>query len=329
MDWRDVSKEVGGGPNKHCDPAEKITAEQIGKLASKIRIPLHRLIEAYAQATNSILGEKPPKIDYRKHKNPYEAKYGVLWEEKIKKARLMSAYISVTDLVEHILIESKKVMKGTKHVEDWVFYHDALSLMTAKETVEWMKKQGHYKRWILPENDLHSDDQSLSAYLHRPVGNSPENMPWDTSLNQDVKKAVEHHVNLTHELEENDPKKFSISTPNRGSSAFLRVLEEIPTSKRIIHDVKKVLVSLEIVRKARGRKVQGVGNSNYGKRHIKSKLKKSNNPTGKRMQAKDNYGEAGWVHPDGREAAMVKMEESVVVACGGTKEKKQKKNPGK
>jgi hypothetical protein len=30
-------------------------------------------------------------------------------------------------------------MKGTTHEKDWVFYHDALSLMTANETMEWMK----------------------------------------------------------------------------------------------------------------------------------------------------------------------------------------------
>jgi hypothetical protein len=77
--------------------------------------------------------------------------------------------------------------------------------MTAKETVEWMKKQGHYRGWILPENALHSDDNSddmtFSAYsLHRPIRNSPDNMPWETWLNQDVKKKVEHHLNLTHDL---------------------------------------------------------------------------------------------------------------------------------
>jgi hypothetical protein len=304
----------------------KLTTAQIGNLASKIRIPLVRLNEAYAQAMHSISGAKPPEMDYRKHQNPYEAKYGVLWEEKIKTARLMSAYTCITDLVEHIVVESEKVMKGTKHENDWVFYHDALSLMTAKETVEWMKKEGHYQRWILPKNGLHSDDKTLSAYLHQPVGNSPENMPWDTLLNQDVKKAVKHHVNLTHDLHEDDPKKFTISTPNRGSSAFCRVLENIPTSKRIIHDVRKVFESLEIVRNADGKKVQGVGNSNYGRRHIKvrPKLKKSNNPTGKRTRAKDDYGDGGWVHPHGKEAALVKMEESTVVACGGMKEKKDK-----
>jgi hypothetical protein len=108
---------------------------------------------------------------------------------------------------------------------------------------------------------------------------SPDNVPWDTLLNQEVKKAVEQHVSLTHNLDKNDPKKITVSTPNRGSSAFCRVLEKDPTSERIIHDVRKVFESLESFCKANGKKVQGVGNSNYGG-HIKvpEKLKKSNNP---------------------------------------------------
>jgi hypothetical protein len=95
-----------------------------------------------------------------------------------------------------------------------------------------------------------------------------------------------------------------------------------------MHHVRKVFESLEIVCKANGKKVQGVGNSNYGRRHIKmpAKLKKGNNPsTGKRMQAKDDYGDGGWLHPHhGKEATLMKMKELTVIACGGMKEKKEK-----
>jgi hypothetical protein len=73
----------------------------------------------------------------------------------------------------------------------------------------------------LPEKELHSDDAALKAYLFQPVRNSPENMPWDTSLNQDVKAGVEKHVAMTHDLDKSDPRKFSLSTPQRGSSAFI------------------------------------------------------------------------------------------------------------
>jgi hypothetical protein len=48
-------------------------------------------------------------------------------------------------MVEHIVVESARIYKGTKHEYDWMFYHDALSLMTAKETVKWMKEKDYLK----------------------------------------------------------------------------------------------------------------------------------------------------------------------------------------
>ncbi len=41
-------------------------------------------------------------------------------------------------LIKFLVTESARVMKGTIHEEDFYFYHDALSLMTAKETRKWM-----------------------------------------------------------------------------------------------------------------------------------------------------------------------------------------------
>jgi hypothetical protein len=52
-----------------------------------------------------------------------------------------SSYVCITELVRHIHDETQKVMKGTKHEDDWYFYHDALSLMTAKDTIEWIKRR--------------------------------------------------------------------------------------------------------------------------------------------------------------------------------------------
>ena len=53
----------------------------------------------------------------------------------------MRAYVCVTYLVEYMMRESAQVMRGTVHSKDCFFNHDALSLMTAKATREWMKTQ--------------------------------------------------------------------------------------------------------------------------------------------------------------------------------------------
>jgi hypothetical protein len=98
----------------------------------------------------------------------------------------------------------------------WVFYHDALKLMLAKETVDWMKEKGCHKQWLLPVMGLHSDDPDLKAYLETIPGSGPENMPWDLSLNIDAHEDTKRHVVLTHELANEDPKKFDLSTKREG-----------------------------------------------------------------------------------------------------------------
>jgi hypothetical protein len=62
------------------------------------------------------------------------------WKDQIRKCSQMSQYICVIQLVEHIVTESAKLFIGTQFEETWSFYHDALSLMTSHDTVQWMKK---------------------------------------------------------------------------------------------------------------------------------------------------------------------------------------------
>ena len=49
---------------------------------------------------------------------------------------------AVRDMVTHIVVETRQALVGTKWEGKGRFYHDALSLMTAKETTDWMKEMG-------------------------------------------------------------------------------------------------------------------------------------------------------------------------------------------
>ena len=62
------------------------------------------------------------------------------------------------------------------------FYHNALSQITAKLTVNWMKEKGYYKRWLIPKNGLNNG----AIYKRRPVGNRPGFMPLDNNLNAGI-----------------------------------------------------------------------------------------------------------------------------------------------
>ena len=67
-------------------------------------------------------------------------------------------------------------MKVYVHEDDFIIVHDALVLMTAKETIEWMKMKNYYHRCLLPMNGL----QDGIPYA------GPEFMPLDNSLNRDI-----------------------------------------------------------------------------------------------------------------------------------------------
>ena len=201
---------------------------------------------------------RPLPIDHRKAANPYESKYGADWKKFIVKSPTFSNSVLITDYITHIMQESKRVMEGTKHQEDWKVYHDALSLMTAKETKEWMREEGFLDRWILPSSDLYNNLPILkSKYDNNPIGNSPEFMPWDAHLNADVHSSVDYHCLVAKDLSNNDPRKFESSTPKNMLKAYERLLDPgedgvVPSSHRICQDIRRVIKAFKLVRDASG-----------------------------------------------------------------------------
>ena len=107
-------------------------------------------------------------------------------------------------------------------------------------------------------------------------------------------------------LEEDDAKKFSLSTPLRGSWAYRRILDPVtggvPSSSRICRDVDKVFESMMIIHDHAGIKVDGLGNRK-GNRHEAPEIETrgGHHP---RKRAMDDYGQH-WMHADaeGSEAA--------------------------
>jgi hypothetical protein len=272
------------------------------QLEQQPRLPLKNLME---QGALCIDGDAPEVTDYRKAANPYEARYGDDWVLKIRETNFMSAYVCVTELVEWIVESTKKMFQGTTHEDDWVFYHDALSQLTANETVIWMKAKGYYDRWIHPLNKLHQDQPDLKAYYNRPVGDRPENMPWDNTLNQDVHVSVNQHVLFTSKYEEDDERKFSLSTPNRASYAYRRILHPVtgvvPSSDRIIHDVELVFESLMKIHHAKGIKDTTLANRS-GNRWEKSPIERRG---GRREK---NKWKDMVLHPHAVQGRKIKME---------------------
>ena len=102
--------------------------------------------------------------------------------DKLKSSTAMSKFYCITDIIRFMTNEAEKLRKGSVHKDDFFIVHDALLLMTEKETINWIRKNGYLNRWLLPLNGL----QYCNPYAGCPVGNSPEFMPYDNSLNCDI-----------------------------------------------------------------------------------------------------------------------------------------------
>jgi hypothetical protein len=145
---------------------------------------------------------------------------------------------------------------------------------------------------------------------------SPEMMPWDTNLNQDIHLSVMIHCLLTDMLPKDDAKKFSVATPKLGTNAYLRVLKGSPSSKRIIQDVNKVLESMKAIYDAKGCLVEGLGDRNGVRRVFKADT--NSKQGGKRVRSMHLYDSKHyWLHPDAQTGIQVKLEDSIVKFQGG------------
>lgn len=280
---------------------QQLTDERIITFSTELQgVSTSLLFGAREAARSAIPGSYTSElVDHKKAENPYASLYGETWNDQINESVTLKGTCCITVLVEHMIRESQAVMRGTKWENMPMFYHDALTLLKCEETKSWMRAKGFLSYWVLPELGLNNG----TTYAGRPVGNSPEMMPWDCSLNKDVDDVFLQHVAWTSNLSETDPKKFSKSTPGRQDHGYLRLLDPIhgptggvPTSKRIIQDVEKCMGShlLEIIT-AKGAIVPGLGSRN-GLRCVNG----INQRGGERSKA--SYRPVSWIHLDARVA---------------------------
>ena len=139
--------------------------------------------------------------------------------------------------------------------------------MTEKGCIAWMKEKKvsdldmrtYYECWILPQLGLNDD---IGSYGGRPVGNSPEFMLWDASLNNDAHETVRRHCVLSRSTLKRQGKKstdderhFSMATPELASQAYKRLLDPVtdvdPMDRRIVQDIIGVWIAIRIVYNAK------------------------------------------------------------------------------
>jgi hypothetical protein len=288
-----------------------------------LRMSLKQLKKMQLLVLEALPGEPPADaltINHKKNPlevNPYKSRYGPSWMDELKKSIFMSKHVCIKDLVWHIYEHTKACFENTEYSDNFYFYHDALSLMTATETTDWMEEKDILKHWFLPELDLNKG----TCYAGRPVGNSPELMPLDASLNKDVDDAAHRHIVFTHCLEDDNPQKFTMSTPHKGSRAYQRVWNSpavpafetgeiveggAPSSTRIIQDIDKFLLSAHTIFRHKGIVVDGLGTRHGHRNEIGISQKRG----GARKKGVD-LPDDSFIHPDARSARMDALSNSI------------------
>ena len=104
------------------------------------KMPIRGLGQIYEHGLEALPRKPMPSIKgHRKSKKSYFLIYGEIWVETLKLSSSMSKFCCITDMFRFIMKESEKLMKGSVHEDNFFIVHDALVLMTSKETITWMK----------------------------------------------------------------------------------------------------------------------------------------------------------------------------------------------
>ena len=111
--------------------------------------------------------------------------------------------------------------------------------MSSNERKNWIEQKGAFNHWILPEASLNAD----APYSTHPPGHSLEATLLDCTLFKDLDDGLYQHILCTHNLSDEDPKKFSSSTPKRLLSSLVHTWDSCPSSNRIAQGVAKCLLA--------------------------------------------------------------------------------------
>ena len=78
--------------------------------------------------------EKYQYVDHQKVENPYLSEYGEdKWMDAISKSPSLRLVRPISDLINHMAIQSTNAINNSKFQGKALFYHDALSQLTEKK----------------------------------------------------------------------------------------------------------------------------------------------------------------------------------------------------
>jgi hypothetical protein len=172
--------------------------------------------------------------------------------------------LCVTDLIDHIIDEGNAFYADMPYADTWIIGHDALGQYWEPEVIAHLEKRGFPRCRLL----CAQGGTNWGTHEGKLVGNSPELMPLDSNLFADLEYFIKQHCALSHDLDKNDPRKFSLGCPKQVWSAMVRSWEMIP-HERIIVDIKRWETALGMILYAQGALVPDLNNRPHGRRATK------------------------------------------------------------
>jgi hypothetical protein len=133
------------------------------------------------ETSNTLTGSPLLATNHLQQRNHWESRYGNHWREELDKSSLMLNYASIQCLVHHIICEGKRIFGGTAREKYWVFYHDALSTMTAKKELS-----GYGPNLLMETVELLTSTSGSNPVLILPLTSrtmcviSQKTSPWAT-----------------------------------------------------------------------------------------------------------------------------------------------------
>jgi hypothetical protein len=260
-----------------------------------VSIPKFKALIQAEYADKIVIGDqstKSGKISI--WKGGYQQRYGDAAEEECMKV-ISRKYCCVTNLIDYMVSEAKKLYAGTDMGERFMIYHDHLKVMWEKNAIAYMREKDYFKYFIKISGVY--NDRVSNIYKNCLVGNRPEMArALDSYGFADLMVSIRFHVALTFRLDRENPMKFQLGTPREAFKCMKRCWEVEPTLERVVQDIESWEYAVNKIIEARGTIVHGLA-LRHGHRWARANGKGESTSRRLGRQRKDTFCSRP-VHPD-------------------------------
>lgn len=179
-----------------------------------------------------------------------QLQYQVTQHEWYKHLRKSMKCVCVRDFVLHLIVQSQKVYQGTQREHTFMIWHDRLLILWDEVSQAWLSslkcgipgwpERTWADRFVRIRGKYNG--QVSKYYQDALPGDSPELMPLDCNLFNDVKEGVSRNVAFSFFLADDDPDKYSLRTPKLTFQAITKTINSgCPSVERIREDIEKIV----------------------------------------------------------------------------------------